>query len=92
MLWTQTGLEVEEEEEEVCVSGERPNHTRTAVVREKLIAEIYMINYIFDQRKCMSVYNLGLQDYMFLPCFTLNDVIPGTSTVKDFVHYFLHYL
>lgn len=53
MLWTRTGLE----EEEVCVSGESPNHTRHAVVREKLIAEIYMIKYISDKIKCMSMYS-----------------------------------
>lgn len=71
MLWTQTGLE---EEEEVCVSGGRLNHTRPAVVTENLSAEIYMIKYIFDEIKCMSIYSKFFESspkacYMYLSCF-----------------------
>lgn len=60
----------------MCVSGESPNHTRHAVVREKLIPEIYMIKYVSDKIKCMSMYSKlresckRIRNDMFLPCFS----------------------
>lgn len=56
------------------MSGERPNHTRPAVVREKLIAEMYMIKYIFERIKSTSLYSNSMRaakikDYMFFTLF-----------------------